>query len=107
MTKTYSNPRLEAVISDWPSGSRRVEARFAIEARAGKGERATRTTTGAPKVTTFALKTRIVTGDDGRTYIANLTMFGHISIMRGDMQFSEEAIFPHDPRYPEVAALFA
>ena len=106
MTKIYSNPRLEAVIADWPSGSRRVNARFAIEARPGKGERATRVTTGAPKATTFALKTRIVDGDDGRTYIAKLTMYRNVTIMRGDMKFDEETIWSSDPRYPAIAALF-
>lgn len=104
--KNYTNPRLEAVIPDWPSGSRRVEARFTIEARPGKGERAVRVTTGKPKVTTFASKTRIVDGDDGRTYIAKLSMYGNVTIMRGDLQLDEESIWPKDARFSEVRALF-
>lgn len=64
----YSNPRMEATIPDWPSGSKRVTARFEIE-KAKKGERAIRTTDGAPKKLTFAKLARIVDGSDGRTYI--------------------------------------
>lgn len=50
---------------------------------------------------------RIVDGSDGRTYIAEYTVYGHISIMRGDMKFSQESIFPTDARYTEVVELFA
>jgi hypothetical protein len=114
MARIYSNPRREAVISDWPIGSQRTTATFRIEAKPGKGERGTRFTidpkTGRPsavKVLTYAVKARIVDGDDGRTYVANMTMYGHVSIMRGDMKFSEEAVFPADTRYGEIAALFS
>lgn len=102
---TYSNPRLRAVIDNWPNGSKRVTAVFAIE-RNGKGERAIRTTTGAPKALTYARRARIVDGDDGLTYIANLTMYGHVSIMRGDMKYQHETIFEDDARYPSARALF-
>jgi hypothetical protein len=111
MTKIYSNPRTSAVIENWPSGSKRVTARFWIE----KGERhskftgcerAVRMTTGAEKKLTFARKMRIVDCDDGRTYIAALTSYGHITIHRGDMKYSEESVFETDPRYPELLALF-
>jgi hypothetical protein len=102
----YSNPRLKATIENWPSGSKRVTARFEIEQNA-KGERAIRTTDGAPKKLTYAIRSRIVDGDDGRTYIAEFTMYRHIVIMRGDMKFEEEVIFERDPRYAEVLELFA
>ena len=105
-SRTYSNPRLEATIDNWPSGSQRVTAVFTIETDAKRGQRAVRTTTGKPVKLTFARKARIIDGSDGRTYIANLTDFGHISIMRGDMKFSEEAIFETDSRYPATLALF-
>ena len=104
--KTYSNPRLSATIEDWPSGKHRVTARFAIEQN-GKGERGVRVTTGAPKTLTYARKARIVDGDDGCTYIAELTMYGHVSIMRGDFKFQEESIHLNDARYPAALALFA
>jgi hypothetical protein len=111
---SYSNPRLEAVIDNWPSGSKRTTATFRIEAKTGRGERATRFTidpkTGRPsatKVLTFANKARIVDGDDGRTYIAELSMYGHVTIMRSDMKFEHETLWPRDNRYPEVIALFA
>ena len=104
--KTYSNPRMSAVIENWPHGSQRVTAAFHIEIDARRGQRAVRVTTGAPKKLTFANQMRIVDGDDGRTYIAALTVYGHITIHRGDMKFSEEAVFERDPRYPELLALF-
>jgi hypothetical protein len=103
----YSNPRLTATIPDWPSGSKRVTARFEIEQDSKRGERAIRVTDGAPKKLTYAKMARIVDGDDGRTYIAEFSMYGHISIMKGDMKFQHETIFERDPRYAEVLELFA
>ena len=104
---TYSNPRLRATIENWPGGSnRRVTAEFFIET-AAKGQRAVRITTGAPKKLTFARLARIVDGSDGRTYIAELSMYGHINIMRGDMKYHHEAVFPRDPRYAAMFELFA
>lgn len=103
---TYSNPRMEATIENWPSGHKRVTARFVIE-QATKGERAVRTTDGAPKKLTYAKMVRIVDGSDGRTYIAEFTIYGHISIMRGDMKFQHESVHPSDPRYADVLELFA
>jgi hypothetical protein len=50
---------------------------------------------------------RIVDGDDGRTYIAGLSNYGHITIMRGDMKFNEETVFEREPRHAELLALFA
>lgn len=102
----YSNPRMTATIQDWPSGNKRVTARFEIE-QASKGERAVRTTDGAPKKLTYAKLARIVDGSDGRTYIAEYTTYGFISIMRGDMKIQHEAIFERNPRYAEVLELFA
>jgi len=104
---TYSNPRREAVIDNWPMGSqRRGQARFYIES-SKRGERAVRVTDGAPKKLTFARKARIVDGDDGKTYIAELSMYGHVSIMQGNMKFQETTVFPTEARYPELLALFA
>jgi uncharacterized protein (DUF2147 family) len=103
---TYSNPRLRAVIENWPIGSKRCTATFMIE-RNSKGERAVRTTTGAPKKLTYARKARIVDGDDGRTYIAELTLDGFVTIMRGDMKYQQEVIHENDPRHAETVALFA
>jgi hypothetical protein len=103
---TYSNPRQHAVIENWPHGSKRVTATFSIERDAKRGERAVRVTTGAPKKLTFAKLMRIVDGDDGRTYIAELSQYGHITIMRGDMKLQHESVFDRDARYPELRALF-
>jgi hypothetical protein len=104
---TYSNPRMSAVIPEWPSGTKRVTAKFEIERNAKRGERAVRTTDGAPKKLTYAVKARIVDGDDGRTYIAELSIYGHVSIMRGDMKFEHETIWPDNPRYAAALELFA
>ena len=104
---TYSNPRTKAVIENWPNGGHRVTAIFEIESDPKRGERAVRTTTGAPKKLTYARKARIVDGDDGRTYIAELTTYGHISIMRGDMKYQAETVHPDDARYSTVLELFA
>jgi hypothetical protein len=105
-TLTYSNPRMAATIENWPSGSRRVTARFEIE-QGTKGQRAVRTTTGDPKMRTYAKMARIVDGSDGRTYIAEFSMYGHITIMRGDMKFQHETVFERDSRYAELLELFA
>jgi hypothetical protein len=102
----YTNPRMSAVIENWPHGSQRVTATFSIETHPTRGQRAVRVTTGAPKKLTFARQMRIVDGDDGRTYIAALSGFGHITIQRGDMKFNEETVYERDPRYPELRALF-
>lgn len=102
----YSNPRKRATIENWPHGSKRVTAQFVIEVHPNRGERAVRTTTGAPKKLTFAKQMCIVDGNDGRTYIAALTGYGHITIHRGDMKFNEESFFERDPRYAEIRALF-
>ena len=103
----YSNPRMQATIENWPSSRHRVTARFEIEQDTKRGERATRITDGAAKKLTYAKMARIVHGSDGRTYIAEFTTYGHISIMRGDMKFNHENIFPRDARYAEVLELFA
>lgn len=102
----YSNPRMTATIENWPSGrAKRVTAHFQIE-QTPRGERAVRITDGAPKKLTFAKLARIVDGDDGRTYIAEFTLYGFISIMRGDMKFQHETVHQSDPRYPELLELF-
>ena len=102
----YSNPRLSAVIENWPIGRNRCVATFTIEQDPKRGERGIRTTVGASKKLTYAKKARIVDGDDGRTYIAELTTYGFVSIMRGDMKFQHESIHIENPRYAQVRALF-
>ena len=102
----YSNPRLRVEIPNWPLGrDTRGLAVFEVESN-GKGERAVRTTTGKPKKLTYAVKVRIVDGDDGRTYIAELSRYGLISIMRGTFDYQQEVIYQSDPRYSEILALF-
>ena len=109
----YSNPRMEAVIENWPIGRDRTTARFRIESVPGRGQRGTRFTidpkTGKPSATktlTYARQARIVDGDDGRTYIIELSMYGHISVMQGGMKFEAETIHSGDPRHADMLALF-
>ena len=110
----YSNPRMEAVIDSWPIGRDRTTATFRIESVPGRGQRGTRFTidpkTGRPsaiKTLTYARQARIVDGDDGRTYIIELSMYGHISVMQGGMKFEAESVHPGDPRYAAMLALFS
>jgi hypothetical protein len=98
---------MQATITDWPNGSRRVEARFWIEIDAKRGERAVRETTGAAKKLTFARKMRIVDGDDGRTYIVAFSGYGHVTVWRGDMKFNEEVVHERDSGHAELLALFS
>jgi hypothetical protein len=110
---TYSNPRMEATIEDWPSGMHRTTARFGIEMDPKRGQRGVRRTYDAkrgrwsqPKTLTYAKTARIVDGSDGKTYILELVKSGtHLSIMQGNMQYQQESIFPDDPRFGELFAL--
>jgi hypothetical protein len=105
---------MEAVIPNWPFGSQRATATFRVETNARGKQRGTRVTIDpksgrhtTPKVLTYANQVRIVDGDDGRLYFIELTMYGHISVMQGTMQFeAEPAIFSDNPRYAEVRKLF-
>jgi hypothetical protein len=104
---------MERRIESWPFGRfERCQAVFKIEQHPTRGERAVRTITDAegrtyaPKKLTFARLVRIVEGSDGRTYIAELTRSGFVSIMQSNMKLEEESIFERDPRFPAVRALF-
>jgi hypothetical protein len=111
---TYTNPTMERRVEGWPFGRReRATALFSIEQHPTRGERAVRVIvdplTGrqfAPKKLTYAHKVRIVDGSNGRTYIAELTRSGFVSIMCGDMKYQHETIHEGNPRFGEVRALF-
>jgi hypothetical protein len=102
----YSNPRMEAVVKDWPSGGKRVTATFRIETHPKRGQRGTRQTTGKVKTLTYCDQARLVDGDDGRIYIAEITFHYEFVHIRGGDLMTAETIFPDNPRYPEVQALF-
>lgn len=70
-------------------------------------KRAVRITDGAAKKLTFAKLARIVDGSDGRTYIAEYSMYGFVSIMQGNMKYRQETIHDRDPRFAEAMELFA
>lgn len=115
----YSNPQKELTVNDWPYGKNRVTAIFSIES-GKKGERAVRVTENPPtmriflgggwnkpKKLTFARKMRIVEGDDGKTYIIALSIYGLITVMESNMQYQAESIRQDDDRYQDVLDLFA
>ena len=112
--RQYSNPRLQATVEDWPSGSHRVTTRFLVETHPTRGQRGLRQTrhpkTGAwstPKKLTYARHVRIVDGDDGKTYLAELDAYGNITIMQGDMKFQAEYAHRNDTeRHAALSALF-
>jgi hypothetical protein len=104
---------MEAIIENWPYGNQRTTATFRIETHPTRGQRGTRFTidprTGRPsalKTLTYARQARVVDGDDGRTYVAELTMYGFITVMRSDMKLESETIHERDPRYAATRALF-
>jgi hypothetical protein len=110
---TYTAPAMARRIEGWPLGrTQRALAVFTIEQHPTRGERAVRVLvtaegrTFAPKKLTYAEKVRIVNGSDGRTYIAELTRSGFVSIMRGDMKYQAETIHEDNPHFGEVRALF-
>ena len=95
---TFSNGRLSAIFHDWPFGSQKCTCKFEIETN-NKGSRCLRTTSNKsggwnkPKMTTYAAKTAIFDGSDGKTYVAQLAEHFHmISIYRSDFM-SEGTVF--------------
>lgn len=110
---TYSNPRKELVIADWPSGAHKTEAKFYIESdRNNTKQRAVRVTlnpkTGkanAPKKMTYAIWVVFADGSDGKLYILEFNSLGFITIMKGTFDYGHESIFPDNPRFNDIKAL--
>lgn len=109
----FSNPRLVAEFTDWPiGGNNRGLCRFAVEDNGKKGKRVSRTTADKngrlckPKYTTYSDHQAIVDGDDGKTYILSLGVYGFVSIHRHDFMSAERSgCFDSDPDFAEVVAL--
>lgn len=108
---TFSNPRLKAVIEDWPSGKQRVTCTFEVEAKKGKGERVNRITTGKPKSTTYTDWMCIVDGDDGKTYLLGADRgagdYSVVTIWPGTLQNGVEYVYKRgqEERYLGLIAL--
>lgn len=110
----YSNPRKSFVTNDWPYGRElRTTATFTIE-KSKKGERVSRVTINPkngrenkPKTTTYYDQVIIVDGDDGKTYMAEFSKFGQISIRQSNLQYQQEVIYQDDERYGDLLALFS
>lgn len=126
--RTYSNPRHEAVILDWPYGRLTTTAIFEVETHPKHGQRTGRTTinpktgrTNKTKFNTYSRQQRIVDGDDGRTYIAEWSRkYGMISIRSSNMlsdvetahfesSFTVRGVHHNDDgtRFDELLELFA
>ena len=107
----YSNLVTQLSIKDWPYGSKRVQCDFTVEQNKGK-ERAVRVTenprggVNKPKKLTYVHKVRFATGDDGRTYILNLTEYGAIGVMQSNMKYQEEYFSEDDSRYADLIDQF-
>lgn len=111
---TLSNPRLEAVIEDYPlGGNKRGRCVFKVENNPKRGNRVGRTTTGKTKYDVYGGATAIVDGSNGRTYILqDAGVYGFIKVKRSDFMdatdtFGKSAVFPGDERYEELKALLA
>jgi hypothetical protein len=109
---TFSNPRHEAIIPNWPlGGNKRGSCTFRVEHHPTRGYRVGRTTTGKTKYHTYSSRVVIVDGSDGRTYILAGTIYGFIKVSRGDfMDATQEiggpaSVFEGDPRYNDLKAL--
>lgn len=110
----FSNPRLKATFTDWPLGStKRGTCIFEVHTEK-RGVRVSRTTTGKPKYHTYGGKAAIVDGDDGKTYILQLTKpeYGpFISVSKSDFMTPDRrdgipsAVFPDEAMFPELLGL--
>ncbi len=83
---TFTNPRIKAEFTDWPlGGNKRGMCKFVVENGGKKGFRISRTTTGKPKCSTYAGRSAIVDGSNGRTYLLqHVAMYGGVHVMRSD-----------------------
>ncbi len=116
MAVTFSNPRNRAEINDYPlGGNKRGKCVFEVETNK-KGERCLRTTTGKPKVDTYATSVIIVDGSDGQTYILKYdNLYGSITIARHDFKNASEEVtgknsatfWRTEERFTELFLLFA
>lgn len=114
--RSYSNPRLVAEFSDWPiGGSLRGKCRFEVHTEK-RGARVSRTTQNKhgvwckPKFHVYGDGTAIVDGDDGKTYILQLSKsFNAIYVALHDfMSPADESCVSHssDPkRFEELLSL--
>jgi len=113
---TFSNPRTETIIKDWPLGrQQRGNAEFTVEIKKeGKKERIIRRTEkpnagGAwcqPKKETYAKVVRIVDGSDGKLYILSFNDCLFFQYVNGTLKGYELVFYDGDPkRYQELAEL--
>jgi hypothetical protein len=91
-----SNFRRSATIEVWPlGGGKRGRCVFQHEANK-RGQRILRTTTGAPKATTYYQRIALADGDDGRIHIVGFSEYGMLCVMASDMRHGEFTLYPKD-----------
>lgn len=113
---TFSNPRVEAVIENYPlGGSKRGPMKFWFERHPKRGQRICRQSTGKVKTATFALMGAIVDGSDGKTYVIQCNYSGFITVYASDFMCAPviedkrghlgHTAFPDDSRFDELMTL--
>ena len=118
MPVKFSNPRKLAEIADYPlGGDKRGKCVFEVEDGGKKGQRCKRTTTGKPKVDTYATAVVIVDGDNGQTYVLKYSdnySTKSVTVARHDFKNASgedtgkphgATFYPEDERYAELLAL--
>jgi len=98
-----SNPRTEATIEDWPSGRKRVTARFYVETKPKFGQRMARVTTGKPKTTTYYQRIVLCDGDDGKTYLLALCSIGIVRML-ATMKYTDY-FYPENEEFEQYRQL--
>lgn len=89
------DPRRAADL-DWPAANGRTIARFRVLRVAGGLERVSRRTSGKSRYSPAGAIARVVTGSDGKTYVAGIRRSGAAFLMAGTMRDIQFFPFPCD-----------
>jgi len=105
----YISATRALTIDDYPLGfQKRGTAVYSVtKSRNGKQERVERTTfdgvkISKPKTTTYGLQCAILTCENGLTYVATWYDIGMISILKSNMQHTEETVWNREERYTTI-----
>jgi len=90
----FSNP-VRSVDLDWPAANGRTVAKFRVLALPGGLERVSRRTSGKSRYSPAGERVRIVTGSDGKTYVAGIRRSGAAFLMDGTMRKIEWFVVNH------------
>ena len=109
----FSNPKSQVEFDDWPCGGERVKCKFWVEKHATRGFRVCRQTTDRrgqwckPKATTYGGFAAIVEGNDGRTYVLQVSdkYASHICVYRHDFMQAAQPVFPDHADFQKLMSL--